>query len=454
MTVVIPLASGQDSPAANTDQDGDVFAPFVSRIRIATRDPEVRLTWEDSEDVHGVYKIYRHTSEVNAETFLDAELVAQVEPGVQSFIDAPSEPGEYYYGVLAESAGGVLYEIFIPYRNTTFAPVTVANIATLAERSAHVRGIQVFENNGVVLIRYESDQVGRELMVYRSTSPFTTADDLASAGVVATVMSTVESVIDYPVPGVPYYYGVVDSALVADGSAAFELGENTTETPVEVPLATVAAEPEPEAATEPVEEQPEEIASVPTITPEPEEMPVQVEQTVEATTADEAFVPVISRRRPLPLPFLQLNTSLLTGDRLGDVEITVPRRQLISSTTQEALNEMYGRLTPTSTNNPGPETLLEDTFPSPRGAEFTLRTILDGPFANLAWENALLQLNNFLSLPLPDDIRSRALFYRAQCFYFTGESERAFVEFLLAREAHFAEVEKWLDLILSNSAET
>ena len=113
---------------------------------------------------------------------------------------------------------------------------------------------------------------------------------------------------------------------------------------------------------------------------------------------------------------------------------------------------MLGRLTPRSPESLRPEVLPEDMLPSPRGAEFTLRTILDGPFTNLAWEDALLQLNNFLSLPLSSDIRSRALFYRAQCFFFTGESERAFVEFLLARDMHFAEVEGWLDVILSDSA--
>ena len=80
--------------------------------------------------------------------------------------------------MLAESSAGNVYEIFIPYRNVTFAAVTVANIATLVERSDRVRGIQAVEDGGVILIEYEADQIGRELIVYRSTSPFTTADNL------------------------------------------------------------------------------------------------------------------------------------------------------------------------------------------------------------------------------------------------------------------------------------
>jgi len=455
--VMVTLTAGVWAQVGtDADQDGNVFAPFVSRLRLSIRDPEVRLTWEDSQDVDGSYQIFRHTSQITAETFLEAELVAEVAAGVQSFIDAPAAPGDYYYGVLAESSAGNVYEIFIPYRNVTFAAVTVANIATLVERSARVRGIQAVEDGGVILIEYEADQIGRELIVYRSTSPFTTADNLQSAGIVATVMSTIGSVIDYPVPGVPYFYGVVDSALVAESSASFEPGENATESPVEVPLPSVAAvaEPEPETTIEPEVEQPEETASPPQPPPTTEEIAEPVEESVEAESAEEVFVPEVTRRRPLPLPFLQLNTDLQTGDKLGDVAISVPNPQPISFATRSALDEMLGRLTPVSAEVARPELLAEDTLPSPRGAEFTLRTILDAPFANLAWEEALVQLTNFLSLPLTDDVRSRALFYRAQCFYFTGDSQRALVEFLLARATHFAEVERWLDVILSDSAET
>jgi hypothetical protein len=451
MAVLAPALWAQDG-AVGDDRGGSVFAPFVSRLRLSTRDPEVRLTWEDSDDVDGKYEIYRHTSEINASTFLDAQLIAEVEPGVQSFIDTPALPGEYYYGVLGQSATGDRFEIFIPYRNTTFVAVAVENVATLVERSTQVRGIQAIEADGLILVEYESDQVGRELIIYRSTRPLASVDDLISAGVVATVMSTVESVIDYPVPGVPYYYGVVDSALVAEGSATFEPGSNATIQPTEVPLPTAVATrgPEPEPAPPTVEEQPAEVALAPVAT-EPEAAPA-IPEPAPAESTEGLFVPAVSRRRPLPLPFLQLNTDLRTGNRLGDAGITVPEWRAISDQTQDSVDTMLARLGQSSVQSASPEVLPVDTLPSPRGAEFTLRTILEGPFASLAWEETLRQLTNFLTLPLPDDIRSRALFYRAQCYYFTGDSQRAFVEFLLARDEHFAEVEGWLDVILASPA--
>ena len=416
------------------------------------RDPEVRLTWVDSPDVSGNYLIYRHTQEINAATFLDAELAGEVEPGVQSFIDTPAAPGDYYYAILASTDTGEPYEIFIAFRNATFVPVTVENIATVEERSARIQDITATEESGVIIVAYESDQVDRELIVYRSTRPLAGVRDLATAGVVATVVSGVESVTDYPVPGVPYYYGVVDSALVADGSAVFEAGENTTGEPVEVPIRTAGAPP--------IAETPAPAVQTPDAEPETEETPIPAaaespqpaapasDAEPGAETGEDQFIPTFTRRRPMPLPFLQLTTDLQTGNQIGTAVVQVPELQPISVETEDAVSRMVAMLGPRPVRVPGPERLPEDNLPAPRGAEFTLRTILDGPFASLGWEEALGQLTNFLTLPLSPDIRARALFYRAQCYYFTGQSERAFVEFLLARNDYFSEVERWLDIIL------
>lgn len=468
--VLVGLILASVLPAQETsDTDDSVFAPFVSRLRISIRDPEVRLTWQDSEDVDGPYLVYRHTVPITAQTFLSAQQIARVDAGVHSFIDTPPEPGDYYYAVLAATDSGEPYEVFIAYRNTTAVPVTVENIATLEERAATVRGTRASEDDGVILVEYDSDQVGRELTVYRSTRPFTSVDDLASAGVVATVLSSVESVTDYPVPGVPYYYAVVDSALVAEGAATFATGANTTADPVEIPLPmATAARP---ATTPGAEATPQPTAESPGAggTPEPGTSTGAMESPdsaggseVAATSTaaigpsaaaqEEAFIPQVTRRRPLPLPYLQLNTDLQTGGRIGDAVIAVPERKPISESTQVAVDAMIAGLTPAVAQKPEPEILEEDQLPAPRGAEYTLRTILEGPFANLAWEEALGQLTNFLSLPLSADIRARALFYRAQCYYFTGDADRAFVEFLLARDEYFREVEGWLDVILEDKA--
>jgi hypothetical protein len=447
---VVPAVLAQDVSEAAVS----VFAPFVSRIRLSTRDPEVRLSWQDSEDVSGSYSVYRHTSPITADTFRLATLVAEVEPGVQSFIDAPDTPGNYYYAVIAKSAAGETYEVFIPYRNTTSNAVTVANTATVVEQAARVREIAAFEETGSILVEFEADQVGRDLIIYRSTKPFVAGSDLLAAGVVATLPSTLKSTVDYPVPGVPYYYGVVDAALVEDGSVTFVPGENATTEPVEIPLVTAAApdpvpettvEREPEPADDPAVEQPVETAQASTT------VSADPPASASASTADQPFSPTVVSRRPLPLPFLQLNTDLETGRRIGDANIVVPDPQPVSSNTRGAIETLLAGLTGAPTSAAEPVILPDDTLTDPRGAEYTLRTILDGPFKGLAWEDALLQLNNFLTLPLSDEIRSRAVFYRAQCYYFTGDTQRAFVEFLLARGRYFTEVEEWLDTILSST---
>jgi hypothetical protein len=70
-----PAVFAQDE--GTDDLNRDVFAPFVSRLRVAVRDPQVRITWRDSEDLSdGSYLVYRHTDEINQNT-LDAATLSQ-----------------------------------------------------------------------------------------------------------------------------------------------------------------------------------------------------------------------------------------------------------------------------------------------------------------------------------------------------------------------------------------
>lgn len=450
------MVRGQD---AESDATGEVFAPFASRLRISIRDPQVRLTWVDADDVAGPYRIYRHTEQITARTFPEALLVATVEAGTQSYIDAPPEPGAYHYAIVAVAGDGSPYAIFVPYRNTTFSAVTVEDVATVEERAVRVTGIEVFAERSTIIISYGSDQAGRELVIYRSPAPFEGAQSIDSAGVVATVTSAVESVVDYPVPGVPYYYAVADAALVAEGAVEFQPGVNATALPVEVPLTLARA-----GGTAASESSAPQAAAPDTTGTGPE--PAGDAATAATGRSESApddqppgrsgetspFVPQISQRRPLPLPFLQLTTDLETGGRLGDTLITVPASRPLSPETAAAMDSVLERLGPSRRRAPAPTVLPDDALPAPRGAEFTLRTILDGPFARLAWEDAIIQLNNFLTLPLDDQLRSRAIFYRAQCYYFTGDTRRALVELLLARDDYFTDVEAWLDMILTHPA--
>ena len=64
----------------------------------------------------------------------------------------------------------------------------------------------------------DSSRSGKNLVVYRSTRPFTGTDSLVSAILVATIPDDGTPFVDYPVPGVPCYYAVIDEPSLRSGS--------------------------------------------------------------------------------------------------------------------------------------------------------------------------------------------------------------------------------------------
>lgn len=444
-------------------QEETVFAPFISRLRVSIRDPQVRITWEDSPELEGSYQIYRSARTITNDSFDRATLVGDVTAGVEAYLDVPPSPGDYYYAVLAVAENGEPYEILIPGRNSTFRPVTVANLATPAEEAARITEIAAsvteFDGQPAIAIAARSDRDGRELIVYRSTAPILEDAQLALAVEVTRIGSDAITLVDLPVPGVSYYYAILDEELVREGMVTLQAGRNATAEPVEIPI-LIAESPGP--AEEPV------IAIPPAESPESSAEEVSAEETDQSPDSVEAEQQIASAPQPeiepvdvvfsaeqsdvraIPLPFLQLQSVLSTGRRLGSPGILIPDASTLRPSTSAAVDGLLANLTPTERTAPSREILPADRAPSPEGAEFTLRTILDGPISQLAWEDALLQLNNFFTLPLSPDLAARAHFYRGQAYFFTGERQLAILEFLLARDRHYVEVERWLDHILNS----
>ncbi|MFW5814483.1 MAG: tetratricopeptide repeat protein, partial [Spirochaetota bacterium] len=162
------------------------------------------------------------------------------------------------------------------------------------------------------------------------------------------------------------------------------------------------------------------------------------------------FSPEVAPGRGVPLPFLQLQSQLATGRRLSDPRILIPERSTLGPEAEAAVESLLARMTPESPVQSGATILPDDRLPEPEGAEYTLRTILDGPFRRMAWESALEQFRNYFTLPLTPELEARAHFYRAQIYYFLGQEQRAVLEFLLARDTYYVEVEAWLDRILGH----
>ena len=486
--------------AQDQTDESQVFAPFISRLRVSVRDPLVRLTWEDAEDVSGPYLVYRHTEQITSDNIGETTLVASVEAGEESLIDEPEFTGSYFYAVLAQMEENVPYPIFIPGRNATYNAVTIVNTESVPERVAVVTSISTeittLGTQPAIRIGFEADKEDRTLIVYRSTSPFASTDDITGSSVVRETSSESGSLIDIPVPGVPYYYAIADTEAVLEGTVAFVADGNTTGQPVEIPIEMLAAAetaPEPdtegpeeqpadqaadeaadqaadeavgadagEPVTEPASEEAEEEAETPVVEQAIAVAPAVSLAPISSTSAIEAppelpsdVAPVLNLRpsRPLPLPFLALRNEVATGDDLADLHTGIPsRRMALSDEAREGVASLIHSLRPLPPQVVYPAVLEDDSIPEPQGAEFTLRTIVDGPFANRSWQEAVEQLGYYFALPLTPELRARAHFYRAQAYYFLGDQQLAFAEFLLARDHYYVEVRPWLDLILNSSS--
>lgn len=395
----------QDDVTAETD----VFAPFVSRLRVAVRDPQVRITWRDSVDLEGGrYRIYRYTSEINQNTIDAAREVAVVEPGVETYLDTPLEKGEYYYAVLAENEEGELYRIFVPFRNKTIRSVAVTNLETEEDLAATIYDIEARIQDNAVYVRFDASRNGRTLSMYRSTIPFSTITDLTDATLLDQFESSTRRFVDYPVPEVDYYYAVFDATLVERGTISIQPGENALAAPIRIVLGENA----------------DVTVDVPRLT-----------------------------KRPAPLPMLQFAGGISGAQSPAMSELPRGvRAQPVSSETRRAIDGLLARAPGRSEFAPSPEILPEDRSPDAEGAEATLAQILEHEFSEGNYEQTVSLLESLLEFPLNPALERRVRYYLGQALFFDGRRESAFLEFLSASEGDmYVRSRLWIDGILSSA---
>jgi len=411
-----------------------VFAPFISQLRIAVRDPQVRLTWEDIPNSPSTYFIYRYTREISTSNYFLAEQVAQVPPGTQIYIDTPPVNGNYYYAVLAADGSGNPFPVFIPMRNITLVPARIsmvmaqnptpatestsetgdngesaAETTPVPEVPARLSGLRVIarSDNLAFEISYQTDSPRRRVSLYRSTGPITNSENLAQALLVDTVGGTINQFIDYPVPGVAYYYGVLDTDALDPGSLV--RGTNTLINPVSLPLGEQAV-----------------VTSVP----------------VEAANP-----------RALGLPLLSSQARFISTTNLDSPVLPFPSRE--TEPTDRARQAFDILMAPfPQAPLPEPEVLIfpEDRDPGQeqnKAEARILQSILTTQFQNRNWDESLSLFANLMTLPLETERRARVEFYQAQAQYFLGNYEQSYLAFLLIRDQVGAStVDPWMNDIL------
>jgi hypothetical protein len=396
-------AAGEISP---------VFAPFISRLSAEVKNNLVRLSWIDSPDTRGPVYIYRSASPIT-EISVDSRLrLVEVPYGVQFYIDEAEEPGTFYYFAAAGDEAGQRYNIIIPFNNSISVAVKPVETESPGSQGSALSGIpaqtggapvesKIFaleaavQGDGVV-ISYRTMHGTKNAILYRSVQPLRRTTDLLGAVIVQSGITS--PFTDYPVPGIPYYYAVILEDDITAGNAEIFPGYNATLTVAEVPVGKFRVG----------------LPSKP------------------------------GNIRSMPLPLISLHTA--APGSLSVSEIPTPRELSPAAAKAVAGLKVPVKKGPALKN---PRAFNEDLETPASGEEYTLRSIVQGPFVQRDWTSAREELVRFLSLPRSDASEARARFYLGQTYYFSKFPREALFEFLFIRTRFPAEAAEWIQAALA-----
>jgi hypothetical protein len=394
-------------PMKDYSAEDAVFAPFVSRVRVGLRQDTVVLTWIDAEDVSGSCVVYRSTEPITKESFKYATKVGIVAYGAGRFEDTPSEKGEYYYAVLVLDVSGKPYEIFIPFKNSTVVaiepeiPEKPKQLAAEPEKSGQPSSIAASVDGDSVRISLSSPARGHRLILYRGTEQIRDSAGILSASIVTIFEDSTKELKDYPVPGIDYYYAVVDEVNLKNSEVSLKPGENATTKAVRI-----------------------------------------------ASGAYRVGLPDVSPlSRSLPLPYLVVNNSISTGESIGQ-SISIGTPAPISSLTEKAIDNILSGIKEDEASLP--EVVILDTelsAPS-SGEDYTLAMIVRDTIQTKKWQDAVSQIEKFLSLHRSQETEARSRLYLGQAYAQTGMYRDALFSLLMAQDSNYAKVKPWIEYCL------
>ncbi|MDR0447544.1 MAG: tetratricopeptide repeat protein [Treponema sp.] len=221
-----------------------VFFPYVSQIDVEIRNNFIRLTWKDTPDIKGSVFVYR--SEIPFQDLSVFPVPKEVSYGEEFHPDEAEKPGVIYYYVVASDEWGRKYLLPMPFTNMisiTVGPENVfglmdapgasesasGSVPSLASGQAYRGGIErinVKIEGDRVILSFSGEDKGKNLILYRSISPIIRQEDLLSALIIKHNVSS--PVIDYPVPGITYYYALIYEEDLGAGFFSIRPGHNIT----------------------------------------------------------------------------------------------------------------------------------------------------------------------------------------------------------------------------------
>lgn len=369
-------------------------APVVSDLRADIDGNTVTLSWTPAPDVSGDNIILRSDRPITAANFFEAERIGSVPVSVTQFTDTIASGKDYYYAILSKDGDGTYYEFFLPASNSLLIGITPPE-AVPEVPPAEIAGFDAVSREDAVIVSWKYPAQDRTVLLYRSTSPFTDMSSLVQAVLVAGFADSGAPYVDYPIPGIPYYYGILDEAAVRSGTATFADGANTNPTPVEIP-----------------------------------------------STFLKTHQRALTVARAMPLPWLNPAN-----------EISRPPRRFGKKT-----ESMIRALASAGTTKRPPERVpfifRSDLTASAGGEEYALKRILETGFASKNWDATVTELEKFLAIRRSPETTARARFYIGEACCFSGNYDRALLEFLLAKDKYYNQSNEWIQYVLNVMATT
>jgi hypothetical protein len=394
LIIIVLLSLNLTVWAQTTAEENKVFAPFVSQLKVETKGSGILLSWKDSRNlIDPLYQIYESKKPFNPVSFIYESKIATVKKGTGSYLYHPGDSEPRYFLIIAEE-GGKIFDVFIPYRNMSMQPAAAEKTVVQEEKAARISLLTVHPEQQDLLISAETTDLSRPHILFRSSEELINREDLIDATQVRVFINEKIELKDHVVPGIPFYYALVDQELYESGSKIVLYDGSVTVKAVSIAL----------------------------------------EEWNSETAHSFQFA-----SRHVPLPLLNVNLDIETGRKLHDPEIPELSIDLMPDTALALAELNFGKSVSTALWKQ-PQLLPVDYSQQPPPETAWVKPLMD----NGSWSTLLEKCDDQLKSSFDTEIRSRLFFYKGQAQYFSGNLENAFMDFLSARNKYYSQANSWL----------
>ena len=388
------ILSGLISAQTLSLEGEDIFAPFVSRFTAEPKGSAVLLSWKDARNLKDpVYHVYASEKPFAPESFPAATLLTTLEPGTEQYLYEPKDGKERYYLVLAEENKKV-FTVFIPYRNMSMTAVAAVLSEVEQERATLLSNLKVVPDLHQMAITGRSSSPERRVILFRSTVPPVKREDLLRAARVTILTGQDLNWKDQVVPGIPFYYALVDHDLFEAGSTEILYEGSVTQDSVTIPL--------------------------------------------EEWNPQEAHSFQFSSRH-IPLPVLNITSDIESGAPLPGPALPDTAVELNYDTALQLAELNFGKSVRTA------EWMETEILPVDAGETNNSRMNgIPGLLEDRDWDTLVSRIGRELETGGDEELLARLHYYRGQAYYFKNSLEYAFMDFLSARDLYYTDANRWI----------